>query len=119
MPNIANATEWQRATLAAIAARIGAQPSYTGPQDDCYKFIKGSIFGYIKLFAANTRSTPPSGLKVIVEEKFWSQIRDDLQEGNDWYGKPSRHRLFAAGDPTAVEAAAAILSEACSHLPKK
>lgn len=119
MPNIKDATDWQREVLSAVAKLLGIRPEYTGIADDCYKFTQGTIFGYLKLIAKNTRSLPPAGVKVIVEEKFWSQIRDDLQPGNDWYGKPSRHILMEASDPNAVATAAAVLSEARKHAARK
>jgi hypothetical protein len=112
MPKIEDASPWQCQVLEQVATAVGVQPTYTGAKDDHYKFVDGSIFGYVKLFSARARTNPASGVKVIVEVKFWSQIRDGLQSGNDWYGKPSRHLIFAAGDPSAVGECADLLKAA-------
>jgi hypothetical protein len=37
MPNLTDATHWQRAVASGVAARLGTQPQYTGLKDDCYK----------------------------------------------------------------------------------
>ena len=112
MPDLKNATEWQRSFLSEVERALATRAQHAGPNDDHYKFTKSGIYGYVKLFSIKARTNPSGGVKVIVQELPWSLARTDLAQGNDWYGKPSRHRVFEAGDPQAAAISSTILSAA-------
>ena len=77
MPDLKNATEWQRSFLSEVERALATRAQHTGPNDDHYKFTKSGIYGYVKLFSIKARTNPSGGVKVIVQELPWSLARTD------------------------------------------